>query len=267
MANDSLIDYAGIRACQKTNDAYTVFRGINQAKSMVDNGSDTSIIDLAQENTTNEENSSAITVALQDFSEKFKSFHGKNSSNISQQDAKKWFFSKADNIFETEEGQEILSGGNVFQNDIFQQERAKNNGIQYAQDDADLIESALEFAKADIEAIEAPAKAAKGTDKNGKLEAGELSTYTEMSAPKSGSVIENLDLDGKEKTLSAEEYASYLLAADSISQVDENALKVTFGQNTPDGIITEQEAYLVEKCSDEQLKAVAQQYYDKYFKE
>ena len=30
-------------------------------------------------------------------------------------------------------------------------------------------------------------------------------------------------------------------------------------------IITDEEAYLIEKCDDEQLKAVAKQYYDRYF--
>ncbi len=264
MTNTSILNPEIVRSYKKTSDAFTVFRGINEAKSSYNDNTDTSIIDLAGQKASGDKNTSAITVALQDFSESFKSFHGEDHSNISAKDAKAGLFGNKENIFATEEGQNILEDGNVFQSDLFEQERAKNGGIQYAQDNANLIESALAFAQADIEAIEKSADKAGRTRADGDLSYKDILTYTSLTGDSEyNDVTQSLDLDGNGKEISAEEYASYLLATDSIKQADGSSLEVTFGQ--PDGIITSDEAYLVEKCDDEDLKAIAQQYYNRYF--
>lgn len=262
MAEQSgLISMETVRSYKKTSDAFSVFRGINQAqKNEYDNETDTSIIDLAAQKASEEKNSSALTVALNDFTQKLCSFHGKNSSNISAKDSKKLFFIfGTGNIFESKEGQEILQNGNIFQKDIFAQARAKNNGIEYAQDDLSLVESALEFAKADIAAIEKSAKLAGGGRADGKLSYKDIQSYTDTN---DFTIVKDLNLDNKEDYISAEEYASYLLAADSISQSNN---EVTFENNKSDGIISADEAYLVEKCNDAKIKAIAQKYYDRYF--
>lgn len=262
MAEQSgLISMETVRSYKKTSDAFSVFRGINQAqKNEYDNETDTSIIDLAAQKASEEKNSSALTVALNDFTQKLRSFHGKNSSNISAKDSKKLFFIfGTGNIFESKEGQEILQNGNIFQKDIFAQARAKNNGIEYAQDDLSLVESALEFAKADIAAIEKSAKLAGGGRADGKLSYKDIQSYTDTN---DFTIVKDLNLDNKEDYISAEEYASYLLAADSISQSNN---EVTFENNKSDGIISADEAYLVEKCNDAKIKAIAQKYYDRYF--
>ena len=262
MAEQSgLISMETVRSYKKTSDAFSVFRGINQAqKNEYDNETDTSIIDLAAQKASEEKNSSALTVALNDFTQKLCSFHGKNSSNISAKDSKKLFFIfGTGNIFESKEGQEILQNGNIFQKDIFTQARAKNNGIEYAQDDLSLVESALEFAKADIAAIEKSAKLAGGGRADGKLSYKDIQSYTDTN---DFTIVKDLNLDNKEDYISAEEYASYLLAADSISQSNN---EVTFENNKSDGIISADEAYLVEKCNDAKIKAIAQKYYDRYF--
>ena len=266
MSKESLLNPAIVRSYQKTSGAYTVFRGINEAKSSYSDTTDTSIIDLASKKASGEKNTSAITTALEDFSESFKSFHGEDHSNITAKDAKAGLFGNKDNMFATEEGQEILSDGSVFQSDLFEQERAKHGGIQYSQDGLNLVESALAFAKADIEAIEKSADKAGRVNADGTLSYKDIITYTGLKGDSEyNDVTQRLDLDGKGKEISPEEYACYLLAADSVSAVEGSAYEVTFGQNQPDGIITDEEAYLIEKCDDEQLKAVAKQYYDRYF--
>ena len=215
---------------------------------------------ILKQKASEEKNSSALTVALNDFTQKLCSFHGKNSSNISAKDSKKLFFIfGTGNIFESKEGQEILQNGNIFQKDIFVQARAKNNGIEYAQDDLSLVESALEFAKADIAAIEKSAKLAGGGRADGKLSYKDIQSYTDTN---DFTIVKDLNLDNKEDYISAEEYASYLLAADSISQSNN---EITFENNKSDGIISADEAYLVEKCNDAKIKAIAQKYYDRYF--
>ncbi len=264
MTKTSILNPAIVRSYKKTSDAYTVFRGINEAQKSYSDGSDTSIINLAEQKASQDKNTSGITVALEDFSESFKSFHGEDHSNISAKDAKAGLFGNKDNIFSSDEGQEILEDGNVFQSDLFEQERAKNGGIQYAQDNANLVESALAFAKADIEAIEKSADKAGRVRADGDLSYKDIITYTDLSGDSEyNDVTKSLDLDGNGKEISAEEYASYLLAADSIQQAEGSSTEVSFGQ--PDGIITSDEAYLVEKCDDEQLRAIAQQYYNRYF--
>ena len=102
--------------------AYQALRGISKANKYGDE-TDTSIMDLADKKAQNETNKSGITVALEDFSNTFQDFNGHNSSNITINDTKNSFFDNVksifgqedDNMFKTQEGQDLLNKkGNVF---------------------------------------------------------------------------------------------------------------------------------------------------------
>ena len=232
---------------------------------------DTIFAELGEESAKDEKYKSGITKMLEDFSEKFKSFHGKNNSNISADDCKRDFFGKVrawlgkpnDNIFESEAGQqELKDSGNVYQRDLFLQEINKNNGIAYAKDGYGLAQSALNFAKADIDAVEvAYDKANNDGDDNfydGKLCLGEVKSYDSeyneydysSSLFKKPQHFKEINLDNDGSSLTAQEYASYILVADA----------------NQDGIISGDEAYEVAKAKDSELQEKAQAIYDEYFK-
>lgn len=100
------------------------------------------------------------------------------------------------------------------QQDIFQQDIYANGGLKYGAGD-DLFESALNFAKADISAIEKPYHN-DGGYKNGALDAKEINSYLKRTDVKPIlDDIKALNFDGYDDEISAAEYASWLLALDS----------------------------------------------------
>lgn len=225
MSNDfSINDY-------KDNSAYQILRGIKKAHREYDfqKTTDTTIIDFAQTKADKTENKSAITVALEDFTRTTNGFNGSSSSNIVESDTELSFFEKigsffgkkTDNMFKTKEGQELVaSQGKIFQNDIYDSDYAKNGGIRYAKEGDDLYESALNFAKADIGAIEKAYQMANlESNNNGKLESFEAGSYTEFDG-NLHDAIQELDLGDSKKKLTAEEYASYLIAVDQMGNSD-----------------------------------------------
>lgn len=250
--------------------AYQIFRGINQADKTVDKNTDTTIMDAA--NDFQEDNKTNLTVALEDFSDKFKSFHGKNSSNITADDAKakSFLFFKKDpsNIYESESAQEYLKENeNLFQNDIYKQALKADGGIQYSEKSGVSLdyEAALNFAKADIGAIEtALSKVHDGGAKtDGKLNYAEAGSY--VNASNIADLFEEIDLDGDVKTISAEEYASYLVAADGLISFGANNENQGFAPNSPDGLINSNEAQIAKQMSNNELKGYAQQIYSEHF--
>ena len=259
----------------------TFMRGINKATEYKTD--DTSIIDLADNSAQNKENKTSVTIALEDFSDKFKSFHGQNTSNITAKDCQKSFLQNvkeffgakpSTNIYESQQGQELLEEkGSITQNDIFHSENAKNDGIRYAQEGASIEEtarSALNFARADIGAIETSYDLAhfdgnslfNFSSKDGKLNDHEIESYSANYNRYTGS-IDSADLDNDKGTFSAEEYASYLMVADGLEQFSED--KVTFNPDKIDGLITFDEAKLAQTVYDSDLKEQAQIFYDEYF--
>lgn len=257
-----------------SNSAYSTFRGINKAAEKKDDQGN-SIIDLADDKAKNTKNASGVTVALEDFEEVVESFHGKENSNITVDDTKdkalNWLFTigKDKNIFKTDEGKQILEDKfNVFQDDIYQQDVNKNDGIKYLSDADSTSESAQRFAKADINAIETAFSIANPGEGvfNDSLDSAELHSYLGTTETDSGEKLTDaLDLDGKSSKISDKEYASYLLAADTLKYANGDDYDVSDLITKADGTIDSADANLVKNTSDEDFKKLAQGYYDKYF--
>lgn len=255
-----MTDYTYAHYCLK-NDAYTVLRGINKAFVEYDwqKTDDTSIMDLAAQKANETENKSPLTIALEDFAQTTKGFDGSDKSCITPKDTQLTIFEsfasifgkEPDNIFKTDEGQEIVENyGSVHQNDLYRSDYAANNGIRYANEGDDLYESALNFAKADIAAIEKAYRMAHNdSDNNGQLNFAEVKSYADISA--GGNVLEGLDLGDNKKQITAEEYASYLVAADQMGNKD--------------GVISMDEAYEVLKSDNETFTSLAKSIYEEHY--
>ena len=237
------------------NSAFEVFRGINYAAQGQEYGEQSAAINLADMAAQDQANKTGATVLLEDFSEKY-GFDGYNNSNVTDESANEfWPFMKSDNIFASDMGQKMLAEkGNYFQSDIFNDTASKYGGINYGNKE-NLSASALNFAKADINAIEKPYADAHPEDnelifttKDEKLFIGEVASYSNNVDKKS---MEDVDLDGNANEITAEEYASFLLAADE----------------DLDGIISQQEAEIVQNMDNDELKAQAQEMYNQCYKE
>ena len=249
--------------------AYQTLRGLNKADKFSDS-TDTSIMDLADKKAQNEPNKSGITVALEDFSSTLQDFRGHNSSNITAQDTQNGFFDNVksifgkenDNIFKTEEGQDLLNKkGNVFQNDIFASDVAKYGGIKYAKDGDNIASSALNFAKADAYAIGKANQIANGADANDSIDSYEVRSYKDFTGNLK-ETFQEMNITGSDITLSPKEYASYLMAVDGLVQNENGA---EFDAQKIDGLITAQEAQAAKNLDNEQLQDLAQKIYEENF--
>ena len=167
-----------------------------------------------------------------------------------------------DNIFKTEEGQDLLNKkGNVFQNDIFASDIAKYGGIKYAKDGDDIAESALNFAKADAYAIGKANQIANGADANDSIDSYEVRSYKDFTGNLKDT-FEEMNIAGSDKSLSPEEYASYLIAVDGLVQNENGA---EFDAQKIDGLITPQEALTAKNLDNKQLQDLAQKIYEENF--
>jgi hypothetical protein len=133
---------------------------------------------------------------------------------------------KCNNIFRTQGAQSATERGfaanrkNSYakvdgyftQYDIFQQSIQRDNGIKFASN-SNLFESALDFAKADINAIEAAYAIPKNhtPSLNSSLNAREINSYYDGQVD-INKAMEMLDLDGDTEQISPEEYAAYIMA-------------------------------------------------------
>lgn len=251
--------------------AYQIMRGIKKADNNFSKEDDTSIMDLADKKAEGTKNKTGITVALEDFSKTTTGFNGSDSSNIIPDDTDLTFFEKVgqlfgkknDNMFKSEDGQELVKEhGQVFQSDIFDSALAKDDGIKYAKEGDDVYESALNFAKADIDAIEKAYQMADvECNRNGKLQFNELHSYINYDGD-AGEALEQMSLSKDEKSLSAEEYASYLIAADGMVQTEDGP---KFDPNAVDGLISKENSEATKEFKNGDLQKIAQQIYDENY--
>ena len=198
---------------------------------------DNTIYSMANKKAATQENSSVTSVMLNDFAEMAHELVGiddyESVSAISSEDMKEYSWweklfngKKCNNIFRTQEAQSATERGfaanrkNSYakvdgyftQYDIFQQSIQRDNGIKFASN-SNLFESALDFAKADINGIEAAYVLPKShtPSLNSSLSAREINSYYDGQVDIE-KAMEMLDLDGDTEQISPEEYAAYIMA-------------------------------------------------------
>lgn len=236
---------------------------------------DTTVWELADKKAEGKENKTAVTIMLEDFTQLTNSFSD-NRSCINSDNTKKGNFftnlfagSKKDNIFRTDEAAEAIKNNGVFyQKDIYVQEVAKNGGVKYAEEDDDIYQAALNFAKADIAAVEKAYNNAypdRGGKKN-NLESGEIATYAaESQFGRLSEILEDMDLDGKDKRISAEEYASYLIAVDGLISSGNKKSDISFSMDSVDGLVSTEEVQLASQLDTAVIKEAAAKIYKEHF--
>jgi len=244
--------------------ASQLFRGISEpARNIV--GDNTDIAQLAQ-GKADKNGTTSITEALNDFTSIFNDFHGHDSSNITINDINGSLFNNG-NIFKTKEGREVISEmGSIFQNDIYLHNIAQDGGLRYAQSPKQVKSGALDFAKADINAIEKSHYAVSGNKGkgNGSLDAKEATSANHgMNEMKYSRLLAEVDLDSK-YGCSPEEYASYMIAADAI-RLNEETGECEFDFNKVNGIVSQEEAQLASKIDNKTFKDFAIQAYNKFY--
>ncbi len=250
------------------SDFSDIFRGISNASTYSNTASsDTSLADASSKKASNLDDKSGITVALEDFTKLTKSYNSDGRSQVRYKDAKKSIFegifgSKSDNVFKTSAMRsELKENGAYTQSDVFSEDISSNGGLKYAKDGDDIYKAALNYAKADIGAIE---KSYKSSDesadggKKSKLNFAEINSYSDDA-----DIMKELDLDGDGKYISAEEYACYTMVADGLFKFGDN--KVGFNTTNCDGRITADEADLFKKANASELVKYAKQIYDENF--
>ena len=243
-----------------TKAAMSMFRPLLHAKES-NSKQDTTVADLSSASAEFVENKSAITIALEDFTQKLNSLHGEEKSNITAQDAKGSIFSKLkskignsrENIFETYKGQKYLNENeNLFQDDIYNQENIKNGGIRYAKNEDDIYKSALNFAKAEFGAIEkANTMVNSEYNSNNKLDYWDVKSYNN-SDKDFNKILQTLDIDGK-SGLNTREYASYIMAFDTASQYCDPSVLAGFGAISPDGVISSSDVQVAKEMDLDEI--------------
>ncbi len=256
--------------------AFQLFRGISEpARS--DYGNNIGIAELASDKAGGK--NSNITTALNDFTSIFNDFNGHDSSNITSADVRGLAHN---NIYKTARGKALTEGmGSIFQNDIYMHNMKNDGGLRYALDGSSIKDSAKSFAEADIEAIEKShalaqkEKAKRGENNNEnqqdkgktdtKLSRGEArSAHHDNNDSKYAKLIREVNIDDDSTTISPKEYASYLIAVDSL-RYNEETKEYEFDINNADGLITRQEAQFGSKIDNKTLLEYAKQVYEKFY--
>lgn len=232
---------------------------------------DTSIWNAADRQADKEENKTAITVLLEDFAELTNKFNDRGNSCITSSDAKKYgffekLFNECDNIFKTDEARQTIRKNGAFtQHDIYEQAMRSTGCLEYADENDDVVQAALNFAKADIAAIEKSynmAYADKGAVGNGVLSRDEINSYYQEIVPGTvSSSMYEMDLGEDYSTrssITAEEYASYVMAVDGLTEDG-------FSIDNIDGKILFEEAEIASGMDIEELQKAAKQVYNLYF--
>lgn len=227
---------------------------------------DTSVWSAANEKSKEEDNKTAITVLLEDFAELSNSLNENGASCINRSDTKKYgffekLFKECDNVFKTDAGRQTLrENGSFTQRDIYKQEMTKNGGLVYADENDNIKEAALNFAKADINAIESAYYMAypKANGKDGTLAENEINSYFKEIIPDTVyTSLYKMNIDGK-NSISAEEYASYLIAVDGMTGNG-------FSMESVDGQVSIDEADLVNNMQIEDIQKAAKEVYNNFF--
>ena len=256
--------------------ASQLFRGISEpARS--DYGLNTDIAELADDKA--EGKNSNITTALNDFTSIFSNFHEHDSSNINYRDVRGFAHG---NIFKSAEGRSLIDRmSSIFQNDIYMHNMKNDGGLRYALDGSSIKDSAKSFAAADIKAIEkshvlAQKEKAKRGEKENENQEDKGKTDTKLSAGEARSahhdnydltysrLIREVNIDDDSTTISAKEYASYLIAVDAL-RYDEATGEYSFDMKNADGLITREEAKLGSKIDNKTLLEFAKQIYEEYY--
>ncbi len=250
-----------------TNYALRAFDAVSKAHNST--GNDTSIMDEADKKAQDIKNKSALTVAIEDFTKIAYGFHDQNSINITQDEIDPGFFASIfnpggkNNVFRSDSAKEYIKDDahdNINRLDIIDMASDKDGGLKYAKEDDNIYTSALNFAKADIGLIDKAYKGQEASKEDGKINIAE--TYHMNFSNKTSEAFEAIDLDGDPKTISAEEYASYIVAMDGLKDFEGET-----GFYKADGILTQDEVELAYSLSDDEIKEYAQSIYDEHYKQ
>ena len=223
---------------------------------------ETDIWHEAHQQSETEENKTAVTVMLEDFAELSHQLDSNGHSCIKFADTKPYSFweklkGACDNVFRSERGRRTVGQNGAFkQDDIFKQEMMQSGGIKYASSDDDKAKAALNFAKADINAIENAYNMAYGSGANGKLSESEITSYSSIEDIIPGTVSKfqhalSFSEEYGPVSITPEEYASYMMAIDSIDDFD--------------GKVSIEELEQSTKMDFAELKESAKWYYNEYF--
>ena len=217
-----------------------VLRGLNPKK--FDNGNKfNDIHNTASFKAENLENTTAVSIMLNDFAQNIDDVE--HSSYIKS----KRFGSDdyTENIYAYREANWSIDwdyDDKFRQDNIFEEEVAQNDGIKYADENDDIIQAALNFAKADIASIEKSHNMAyKDNIMQGALNSEEIEGTYVTSAFYTNNVSHvlsdlRLDVSGKTNGFSAEEYASYMIAMDGL--IKDKKGNVCFDENAIDGLVS-----------------------------
>ena len=213
-----------------------------------------------------ERNYAPITKALQHFTADLgDDFHGHAYSCIDYSDVDSVFSSK-NNMFKSKEGKQVVKdSAYISQADIFSQFIAQDGGLRYATEKDNIGKAARNYAAADINAIEKSHNIAIGKNKiDGKLTADEVRSANRSQYDSFASLLGKLNLDDTTGSIDDKEYASYIIALDSI-KLNEQTGQYEFDINNADGLLTQEEAQRgIDMCLP-LLKEYAKQVYNKYF--
>ena len=222
----------------------------------------------ACQKTHDEQNKAPITIMLEDYSKMNMELAGKCSGiNISEMEDYGFFEKllgkdKENNIFRNSDLQKGVksnyangyTGNKTFftQNDIYQQEMYVSGGLRYQRNVDDQIESALNFAKADIAAVEAAYGLVHDSNASGTLSPSEVNSYLKSFDPENDMYSFGLRGDYAGVNITPEEYASYIVAIDGL--LDE-----------ADGLLSFEEIEKAQNMDFNQLQKMAQEIYDENF--
>ena len=252
---------------------YQVVPGISMAASDTSKASD-DLGKLAEGKTTG--NTSAISKELKDFVQ-IMEIKGSDSTYITAKQMKK---AKSGSIFKGNDAQEIANKfGYITQNSIFQQNIAHDGGLRYANQGANIKESAIDFSTSVINAIESAFQLLQKTEDDngihpewrqdkgkidGKLTVGELRSQDHgINDEAYRERIQNTDCDGDRTSTSVYELASMVIAPDVIFY-NEDTQKYDYDFSIADGLITEEEVAVVKKMDDNTLHKIIKEIYNEY---
>lgn len=253
-----------------TNLAVNFFDAVKKTANYTSDNTDTSIMEQAQNKATDVEDKSAVTVALEDYTELAKDFHGESKLNLTKKEVDPGFvgklfnFASKDNVFRSDSAKEFVKDNpNIYRTTIFEMANEADGGIKYAKEDDDIYASALNFAKADIALIEKSYYANGQGNKDGKIDTSETS-HLKMDETIQ-QAFESLDLDGDTSSITAEEYASYIASIDGLMKFGSFDNIGRFDSQT-DGKISPEEANLASELSTKKLHDIAKEIYDENYK-
>ncbi len=254
------------------NTATGLLRGLEYSKKTPYCNDSTTLVDLAQQK--EQTNKTALTILLEDFDERL-ALKDSHQGSLTEAEAKKNFFEKkdSDNIFRSDDVQNYLEENPIIhQSDIFEQASLKNGGIKYANENDDIYQSALNFALSDINLVETTYEkeaidwtSKKETGGKNELTAYEIKKYKpELTITQINDMLEKIDIDENPATLSAYEYASYLIAADGSIEFGQS--NSGYCKSAADGLVSLEDMQIAANYTDSEFREYAQKIYNENYK-